>query len=97
MARRCTLTGKNAQYGNKVSHSQIKTRRRFNVNVQNVSFISEALGQNVNLKVAASTIRTVDHNGGLDNYLLTTSNLKLTDEAVKLKRKIKKAVEKKAA
>ncbi len=92
MARRCTLTGKGPQSGNNVSHSHRKTRRRFLPNVQNVSLRSDALNQSVSLKVTASTVRTVEHNGGLDSYLLTTSNLKLTDEAKKLKRRIKKAV-----
>lgn len=91
MARRCTLTGKNAQSGNNVSHSQRKTRRRFLPNVQNVTLRSDILSQNVSLKVTASTLRTVEHNGGLDNYLLNTSSRKLTEEAIKLKRKIQKA------
>ncbi len=92
MARRCTLTGKNPQSGNNVSHSQRKTRRRFLPNVQNVTLQSEILKTGVSLKVTASTIRTVEHNGGLDSYLLNTSSRKLTDEAIKLKRKIQKAV-----
>lgn len=91
MARRCTLTGKGAQSGNNVSHSQRKTRRRFLPNVQNVSLRSDILGQAVRLKVTTSTLRSVEHNGGLDNYLLNTSSRKLTDEAVKLKRKLRKA------
>lgn len=92
MARRCELTGKNPQSGNNVSHSQRKTRRRFLPNVQNVSLRSDALKQNVSLKITASTIRTVEHNGGLDSYLLNTSSRKLTDEGIKLKRRIQKAV-----
>ena len=97
MARRCTLTGKGPQSGNNVSHSQRKTRRRFLPNVQNVSLRSDALKQSVSLKITASTVRTVEHNGGLDNYLLNTSSRKLTDEGIKLKRRIKKAVEAQAA
>ncbi len=93
MARRCILTGKKPQSGNNVSHSQRKTRRRFLPNVQNVSLRSDALKENVSLKVTVSTIRTVEHNGGLDNYLLTTSSRKLTTEAVKLKRRVVKAME----
>lgn len=90
MARRCTLTGKNPQSGNNVSHSQRKTRRRFLPNVQNVSLRSDILNSTVNIKITVSTLRSVEHNGGLDNYLLTTSSRKLTDEAVKLKRQIRK-------
>ena len=97
MARRCDITNKNAQSGNNVSHSQRKTRRRFMVNVQNVSLESAALNKTVSLRIAASTLRSIDHNGGLDGYLLKTSNAKLSDEAVKIKRQIKKALDKKAA
>lgn len=92
MSRRCTLTGKSAQFGNNVSHSNRRTRRRFNPNVQGVSLASDALGQNVTLKIPVSTLRSIEHNGGLDGYLLKTSSLKLTPEAVALKNKIKKAL-----
>ena len=91
MARRCVLTGKNAQSGNNVSHSHRKTRRRFLPNVQNVTLRSDILKEGFSLKVTASTLRTVEHNGGLDNYLLTTSNRKLTETAIKLKKKLLKA------
>lgn len=91
MAKRCALTGKGVMSGNNVSHSQRKTRRRFLPNIQSVSMISQALGKAFRLKVAISTLRTVDHNGGLDNFLLKTSDTKLTDEARKLKRQVKKA------
>ena len=97
MARRCTLTGKQPQSGNNVSHSQRKTRRRFLPNVQNVTLRSDILQQGVSLKLSASTIRTVEHNGGLDSYLLNTSSRKLTDEAVKLKRKIAKTAAQQAS
>lgn len=91
MARRCTLTGKDVQSGNKVSHSNRKTRRRFLPNVQNVTLRSDVLKQNVTLKLTVSTLRSVEHNGGLDSYLIKTSARKLTADAVKLKRKIQKA------
>jgi large subunit ribosomal protein L28 len=97
MSRRCPLTGKSIQFGNNVSHSQRKTRRRFNPNMQQVSVISEALGQTVRIKLPVSTLRTIEHNGGLDNYLVATSNLKLTPEAVSLKKQILKAAQRKAA
>lgn len=97
MSRRCTLTGIRAQSGNKVSHSQRKTRRRFNPNVQTVSLRSDILNRDLKLKVTVATLRTVEHNGGLDNYLLTTRATHLTEDALKLKKRLKKAAAKKAA
>jgi len=94
MARRCSLTGKGVQTGNNVSHSHRKTRRRFLPNMQVASLQSEVLGQFVRLRVTPSTLRTVEHNGGLDRFLLTTHSNKLTDEGRKLKRKIKKKLAK---
>lgn len=91
MARRCALTGKGVQTGNKISHSNRKSRRRFLPNIQNVSLVSEALGCAVTLRIPASTLRSIDKNGGLDAYLTSTANTQLTEEAVKLKRRIKKA------
>ncbi len=96
MARKCALTGRGVQTGNNVSHAHNKTRRRFLPNLQDISLLSDALGQTVRLRLCASTIRTVEHNGGLDAYLLGTSNLKLTDEAKKLKRRIQRALAKAA-
>lgn len=97
MAKRCDLTGKGVLAGNNVSHSQRKTRRRFLPNIQSVSLISEALGKPVSLSVAMSTLRSIDHNGGLDPFLLKTPDSKLTDGAAKLKRQIKKKLAQKAA
>ena len=92
MSKRCDLTGVGPMSGHKISHSNRKSKRRFVPNLQNVSFLSSILGQNLSLKVTPATLRTVDHNGGLDNYLLSTSNLKLTTIAQKIKRKLKKAI-----
>jgi large subunit ribosomal protein L28 len=92
MAKKCALTGKGPMSGNNVSHSNRKTRRRFVPNIQVTSLMSDALGRNVTLRLTVSTIRTLDHNGGLDAYLLSTSSTKLTDEGRKLKRQIKKAI-----
>lgn len=97
MAKRCDLTGVGVQSGNNVSHANNRTRRRFLPNVQKVSLQSEALGNNVSLKVTAATLRTVEHNGGLDSYLLTTSNTKLTTEAQTLKRRVQRALKAKEA
>jgi len=101
MAKKCALTGTGPQYGNNVSHSNRKTRRRFVPNIQVASLLSDALGRKVTLRLTVATLRTVDHNGGLDAFLLSTSSNKLTYEARTLKRQIKKALkektEKKAA
>lgn len=93
MASRCQLTGKGLQFGHKVSHSNIKTKTRFNANVQRVTFHSDVLGQKISTDVAVSTLRSVDHNGGIDQFLLNTSSRKLTDKAKKLKKKIQKVLE----
>lgn len=97
MAKKCELTGVGPMSGNNVSHSNRKTRRRFVPNLQVISLISEVLGRSVSMRLTAATIRTVDHNGGLDAYLTTTSDSKLTEEARRLKRQIKKAIAAKAA
>ena len=88
MSMKCELTGKAYQSGNNVSHAKNKTKRRFLPNLQNISFISEILGQKIQLKVAASTFRTVEKKGGLDDFLLTTPNSKLPEKAKKLKKSI---------
>ena len=88
MSMQCQLTGKTFQSGNNVSHAKNRTKRRFLPNLQNISFISEKLGRSIRLKVAASAIRTVEKKGGLDEFLLNTSNTKLTPEALKLKKQI---------
>ena len=98
MAKKCALTGTGPMYGNNVSHSNRKTRRRFVPNIQVTSLLSDALGRAVTLRLTVATLRTVDHNGGLDAYLISTSDKKLTDEGRVLKRQIKKALaDKKAA
>jgi large subunit ribosomal protein L28 len=70
MARRCELTGKGVLTGNNVSHANNKTRRRFLPNLVNVSLISEILGQSVQFRISANALRSVEHNGGLDPFLL---------------------------
>jgi|TARA_B100001094_G_C17446494_1_gene446155 large subunit ribosomal protein L28 len=88
------ITGKGVLTGNNVSHAHNKTRRRYLPNLQNTSILSDVLGQMVRLRVTPSAIRTIDHKGGLDSYLLGTPNRKLTSEAKRLKRRIQKASEK---
>ena len=97
MARRCGITGKGVQVGNNVSHANNKTKRRFMPNLQVTSLLSDALGQLVKLRLTVNAIRTIEHNGGLDAYLLGTSDLKLPADAKRLKRRIEKAAAAKAA
>ena len=90
MSQRCELTGKGAQVGHKVSHSNHKTKRRFLPNLCNVTFISDALGRNVRLRVSTNAIKSVDHNGGLDAYLMKARADVLSPRALDLKRAIQK-------
>ncbi|MEX2201850.1 MAG: 50S ribosomal protein L28 [Dongiaceae bacterium] len=93
MARRCGMTGKGVQSGNNVSHANNKSRRRFLPNLQETRLLSDALGVMVRLRLSTQALRTIEHNGGLDAYLLGTSDTKLPDEARRLKRRIRKAAE----
>lgn len=97
MSRRCELTGKGVLTGNNVSHSNIKSRRRFLPNLNNVTLMSETLGQSFKFKIAASALRTVDHRGGLDNFLIKARDEELSTNALKVKRSLKKALEASAA
>ena len=97
MARRCSVTGTGSQFGHKVSHSNHKTNTRFLPNLQVVSLKSDVLGTFVSLRITAATLRSIEHNGGLDSYLLKHSERKLTPEAGKLKRQIKRKVAKTTA
>ena len=90
MSRRCELTGKSAQVGHKVSHSNIKTKRRFLPNLLNVTMISDALGRSVRLRVSANALRSVDHRGGLDAFLTKARDAELSPRALELKRQIAK-------
>src|SRR5271154_4960476 len=90
MSRRCELTAKGPQVGHKVSHSNIKTKRRFLPNLCNVTFISDVLGRNVRLRVSTNAIKSVDHNGGLDAFLLKARAINLSPRELDLKRGIEK-------
>ncbi len=92
MARRCAITGKGVLTGNNVSHANNKTRRRFLPNLQETGVLSDALGQLVRLRVSTRGLKTIEHNGGLDAYLLGTSDSKLSVEARRIKRRVEKAV-----
>ena len=97
MARRCTITGKGVLTGNNVSHAHNKTRRRFLPNLQMASFYSEALDDVVRLRVSTRAIRSIEHRGGLDQFLINTTDSKLPADALKTKRRIKAARTKRAA
>jgi len=97
MSRRCELTGKTVLAGNNVSHANNKTRRRFLPNLQDVSLLSDVLGGSVSMRLSTRAIRTVEHNGGIDAFLLSTPNSKLPEEAQALKRRILRAKAKREA
>jgi large subunit ribosomal protein L28 len=97
MARRCGITGKGVLTGNNVSHANNKTRRRYLPNLQEASFFSEILGTPVRMRLSVNGIRTVEHNGGLDAFLLGTPDRRLPPEAITLKRRLERAQDKKLA
>lgn len=90
MSRRCELTGKAVQTGNLVSHSNHKTRTRFLPNLCNVTLISDALQRKVRLHVTASALRSVEHRGGLDAFLVKAQDAELSKGALAIKREIAK-------
>lgn len=87
MARKCPVTGKGVQVGHNVSHSNIKTKRRYLPNLQTVSLLSEALGP-VRLRLSAAAIRTIEYKGGLDAFLRASRDSRLSPEILRLKRRI---------
>jgi large subunit ribosomal protein L28 len=97
MSRRCQITGKGVLSGNNVSHANNKTRRRFLPNLQDTSLLSDALGSAVRLRLSTRAIRTIEHNGGIDAFLLSTRNAKLPVDALELKRRILRASARKQA
>jgi large subunit ribosomal protein L28 len=93
MSRICELTGKGRQVGHNVSHANNKTKRTFLPNLQNVTLISDALERSVRLRVSTHGLRSVEHNGGLDNWLVKTSDDKLSLRCRRLKRDIVKKLD----
>lgn len=93
MARRCELTGKDVMTGNNVSHAKNRSRRRFLPNLCNVTLMSESLGRNVRFRVSANALRTVEHRGGLDAFLLKAKADELSLKARRLKREVTKKAE----
>ena len=92
MSRVCELTGKGPMSGNKVSHANNKTRRRFLPNLNDVTLMSDALGLSCKLRISAAGLRSVDHRGGLDAYLAKAKDDELSDRAMKIKKDIAKAL-----
>ena len=97
MSRSCELTGKAVQSGNNVSHANNRTRRKFRPNLCNVTLISDALGQRYRLRISAAALRTVEHRGGLDAFLLKSNERDLSMRARLLKRQIAKKLNEAAA
>lgn len=91
MSRRCELTGKGVMSGHNVSHSNIKTKRRYLPNLNAVTLQSETLNRSFRLRIAASALRTVDHRGGLDAFLMKARDEELSPRALDIKREIVKA------
>jgi large subunit ribosomal protein L28 len=90
MTRRCELTGKLPLSGQLRSHAENKTKRKFRPNLVNVTLLSEALGRAVKLRISAHALRSVEHNGGLDAFLLKSRDEALSAQCQKLKREIVK-------
>ena len=94
MARRCAVTGKGVMFGNNVSHANNKNRRRFHPNLQETSVLSDALGGMIRLRLSTNAIRTIEHKGGLDAFLLDAKDAQLSLEARRIKRRIAAKIEK---
>ena len=90
MARRCGITGKGVQVGHNVSHSNVKTKRRFLPNLQRTSVLSDTLGP-IRMRVTAAAIRTIEYKGGIDAFLRNTPDRKLSPEVRRLKRRVERA------
>ncbi|MCC0028564.1 MAG: 50S ribosomal protein L28 [Zhengella sp.] len=97
MSRACELTGKAVLTGNNVSHANNKTRRRFLPNLVQVTLISEALGQSYRLRISAAALRSVEHRGGLDAFLMKAASNDLSQRARVLKKQIAKKMAEQAA
>jgi len=97
MSRRCIVTGKGVQVGNNVSHANNKTKRRFLPNLQTISLLSDALGTSVRLRISSRGIKTIEHAGGLDAWLLKARDTELDLDTRRLKKRVRKASEKRAA
>lgn len=90
MSRKCDLTGKSPLVGHKVSHSNIKTKRRFLPNLVNVTLQSDALARTVKLRISANALKSVDHRGGFDAFLIKAKDADLSPKALEIKRQVTK-------
>ena len=90
MSKMCEISGKKPMTGNNVSHANNRTKRRFIPNLQNVKLYSGSLQKYINLNITIRTMKTVEKNGGLDSYLIKTSNKNLAETAIKIKKQILK-------
>ena len=90
MAWRCELTGKNRQIGHRVSHSNRKTKRQFKPNLLNVTLMSDALDRSIRLRISANALKSVDHRGGLDAFLIKAKDAELSARVLEIKRQIAK-------
>ena len=95
MARRCSVTGKGVLVGNNVSHANNKTKRRFLPNLQKATLLSEALGESISLRLTTNGLRTIEHKGGLDAFLLGASNANLDKKTLRFKKRVAIAVDQK--
>jgi large subunit ribosomal protein L28 len=91
MSRRCELTGKAVQSGHKVSHALNHTKRKFNPNLIKVTLLSDVLGRSVRLRISANALRSVEHRGGLDAFLVKAKDAELSKRALLLKRQVREA------
>jgi large subunit ribosomal protein L28 len=96
MARKCIVTGKGVQVGHNVSHSNIKTKRRYLPNLQKTSVLSDVLGS-IRLRLSTAALRTIEHKGGIDAFLKNTPDRELSPEILRLKRRVASAAAKKQA
>ena len=97
MSRRCELTGKAVLTGNNVSHAKNRSRRRFLPNLNQATLLSDVLGERVRFRVTPHALRTVEHRGGLDSFLVKARDSELSDKARKMKRRVVKRLESQAA
>lgn len=93
MSRRCGITGKGVMAGNNVSHANNKTRRRFLPNLQTTSLYSESLRQVIRLRLTTAALRTIEHRGGIDAFLLSERDARLDPDVRRLKRRVKRAAD----
>ncbi|MBL8805881.1 MAG: 50S ribosomal protein L28 [Rhodospirillales bacterium] len=97
MARRCMVTGKGPMIGHNVSHANNKTKRRFLPNLQDATLLSDVLGRSVRVRISTNGLKTVEHAGGLDSWLVKTPASRLDKDMRRLKEQVQTALEKRAA